>query len=469
MFSAKKNEKKGFVFEGWNLGEARLAIKYCLTRKVNLLSLDEILFLEKLQERIKAITELTRQIQTLELPNNPDDYTLETMIQAYKNRLKEAIEVIYSAVKHNISDYLKKNVPLNKSASPYFLELMQNIETCCAGVLSSLEQMEIKLQKEMFLLTRVCKNAEKLAGVSIPMSQDFDPLQGLINTSLVPPTEGNCFGHVYFWAKQVHEKGYANPSIVLDTYAYKRHKDQEERRAKLPNISIPPMANSQFITDLLQKINNQGVYELELYSKTGGHAIGIRKIPKTGEIEFFDPNFGLFLFKNEKSFRDFFMRLMTSYRLRGDDYRTATLKCISEQPANAKSCLSAFEVKGDYIVTAEEFKKTIFTFNHFFNQQKTEGFKIMTPDRFKEIFLEVFPSYIDYVQDPEEIELIKKQLKNLTFLAMADHGKDEIDNSQPGNPKMPPNVNGTEKKLIDILDEKQSELVSTNKLNLSSL
>lgn len=469
MFSAKKNENKGFVFEGWNLGEARLAIKYGLTRKVNLLNLDEILFLENLQDRIKAITELTRQIQTLELPNNPDDYTLETMIKAYKNRLQEAIKVVYSAVKHNISDYLKKNVPLNKSASPYFHELLQNIETCCAGVLSSLDQIDKKLQKEMFLLTTVCKNAEKFSGVCIPMTQDFDPLQGLINVSLVAPTEGNCFGHVYFWAKQVHEKGYANPSIVLDTYAYKRHKDQEERRAKLPNISIPSMDNSHFMTDLLQKINNQGVYELELFSKHGGHAIGIRKIPTTGEIEFFDPNFGLFLFKNEKNFRDFFMRLMTSYRLRGDDYIKTSLKCISEQPANAKSCLSAFAVKSDYIVTAEDFSKTIFTFNHFYNQQKTEGFKTMTSDRFKEIFLEVFPSYIDYVRDPSEIELIKKQLNNLTFLTMADHGKDEIDNSQPGNPKMPPNVNGIEKKLIDILDEKQNELISTNKLNLSSM
>lgn len=158
-----------------------------------------------------------------------------------------------------------------------------------------------------------------------PFNQGFDPLVGTHNIEdemfKVENDEGYCSGAVEEWAAEISNEGEARNVSLLDAFSYMRQKTQGSLPPKIDRtIYFELNKNVDTIAEkILSDLAPNCIYYLTLAAPVGkqGHATGIRRVPGTRMIEFYDPNYGLFLFKEAKAFINFFKLLLTLYYLDG--------------------------------------------------------------------------------------------------------------------------------------------------------
>src|SRR5207244_1089144 len=145
-------------------------------------------------------------------------------------------------------------------------------------------------------------------------------------------------------------------------------------------LFLSPM--SLFLKNIFSNIKDEYVYGISLDTSTGidSHGVDIRKIPATNNIEFFDSNFGLFLFKIETTFINWFTMLMHAYRMEGANFKTGELECMGKQPSNAKSCLPSFDRPITRNITNESIREVVNEFNEFYKKNAEQKFKKLSKD-----------------------------------------------------------------------------------------
>lgn len=150
--------------------------------------------------------------------------------------------------------------------------------------------------------------AIQLGGRYLPVKQIFDPLRG--------ENEGLCFGYTRDWINEVAEQGYyqSTPRADIKTYTYQinQQKIKKEDKLVIESSYKNGMDVSLALDSLLQKIEDHVIYSFRTVpqSHEPGHAMGLRRIHHSGEIEFFDANFGIFVFPDVHKFRTWFLLLL---------------------------------------------------------------------------------------------------------------------------------------------------------------
>ena len=413
--------EKEFIFKKWNLAEAELAIEFVLTRNKSALESEQIIFLEKMKDWIHAFTELLRDNQTSawdNLINSPEIYTLETRTTIYRTQLSQTVELINAALPKLLAQFNWAYYACKNQNEPYAL-LLKNLMYCCFGVKKSTVEIQTILEDNpQSLILKSHQSADEMGAIVFPMQQSNDPL---IGADLDADQEkswiisGYCYGHVLEWGQQIVTQGYADPLQLLNVESHRLHKQQLINPAST-FVSVLSLKNpSQFVKELLNIMSNTNVYHLNLFGGYGdGHALGIRKIPHTSTIELYDPDQGIFLFPNEKDFMNFFTRILVSYCLQ-EGYLEVSLNLIGKQPEHAKSYLPMKECPNTYEVTASKMQAWVNAFNLYYidiiNKNKETAHDFMN-----RLFLDVLPSYLEYVKSPDEIPKIKEELAKLTFL-----------------------------------------------------
>ncbi|MBV8802991.1 MAG: hypothetical protein JO131_08545 [Gammaproteobacteria bacterium] len=174
-----------------------------------------------------------------------------------------------------------------------------------------------------------------LNGFYIPLNQSLDPLNG--------DAQGYCFGHVLSWSDEISKKGrYTSPQLSISPELDHEQIHQKEDKYDMCYFHKYHLSLDLYsiIDNILKNIDTTFTFSISLRSQGNtGHACGIRKIPSTNEIEFFDPNYGIFVFKTEESFRIWFLRLLQmSYFDKGIENSISLIK-INKQTNDATASI----------------------------------------------------------------------------------------------------------------------------------
>lgn len=95
------------------------------------------------------------------------------------------------------------------------------------------------------------------------------------------------------------------------------------------------------VNDLVDQLNSSKTYYLKmnLSESNWGHVTGIRKIPNSTTIEFFDANSGIYAFNNIDNFKSwFFNYLSANYK----ELNQLNLSVAGSQPSTSTSILPNF-------------------------------------------------------------------------------------------------------------------------------
>lgn len=215
---------------------------------------------------------------------------------------------------------IQENVSEDKDPEDY-RNLLTYVEDCIQATLSQL--IEKPLSKYTYisgiinLPYSIYRQAVALGGTYFPFSQSEDPLRGKIRIPTsqenLPPyvyemDKGNCYGLVRAWGKTIQEKGkfhYLQRRLAFSI-------EEQDNVQYVENIIKITQMNDgpQLFSNILEQtrlLNTKSIYEFRLdFKGVAGHATGIRKT-LNGEIEFNDPNYGIFVFRNAEQFAGWFV------------------------------------------------------------------------------------------------------------------------------------------------------------------
>ncbi len=239
-------------------------------------------------------------------------------------------KVIIAQIDPDDEDAIKPVLPKNKSitildkkeADYAYLKknhgkLLEDIIICAKEVKKHAESIsETDIRK---ILSRpVYKRAHQLNAVYFPSFQGLDPILGSsrdVTEDKIEEWEGTCAGHVKSYGKIVSkkEKYLHLPRMDTTTLQY-----QNEENFHILSRKIECKNDDSFSTiytkmeTLLSRTTSQFIYYFSLNTFNIGHAMSFRKL-SLGKIEFFDPNYGVFVFNNEKSFLAWTCELLKYY------------------------------------------------------------------------------------------------------------------------------------------------------------
>lgn len=145
------------------------------------------------------------------------------------------------------------------------------------------------------------------SGRIIPFSQTLDPLYS---------HRGFCKGHTDQWLDQIVKYGKVRFSPHADHNTAYRQSVQEKYPFWEKEVSLKDDFR-HIVSELFAKLKSRNAYMICFGNKPPneeykGHAIGLRQIPNTDEIEFFDSNFGL-INMPEKAFKIWFALYLVNY------------------------------------------------------------------------------------------------------------------------------------------------------------
>ncbi|MCE0724000.1 MULTISPECIES: ankyrin repeat domain-containing protein [Legionella] len=219
--------------------------------------------------------------------------------------------------KSNLGKY--RNFPtllLGRNAYEDTLDRLGYLNECCIGTMKHLiETAEIFLPK---FAKKIDEDANYITAREfncpfLPLSQTFDPLIGRSNIDW-DYWEGTCGGYIDFWQEQIASFGALQymPVTTSDVYnaqgQAKTRSDVNKIAYKNENITM-----AEVVEKILNSIEEDQTYALSFLANVGGHATGIRRIPGTNGIEFFEPNYGIFVFPEENLFKSWFVRYTDHY------------------------------------------------------------------------------------------------------------------------------------------------------------
>lgn len=148
--------------------------------------------------------------------------------------------------------------------------------------------------------------ASALDGRYRVFNQALDPLRS---------GEGDCYGHIRIWAEQIANTHQSTQLPRADQGTRAKQIYQRFYRIKeteIASFSTKTQSLSQISDQILRNTNTSSIYGLGLSEteSSKGHRVGLRRIPGTHEIEFNDPNYGIFVFKDEQIFKIWFMEFL---------------------------------------------------------------------------------------------------------------------------------------------------------------
>jgi hypothetical protein len=302
----------------------------------------EIHNLEKDQKIPTDLPLLTQQ----KLIDEAKKITLKTTQFTYEQTQKLFYEVRYGRYTSLLKNHFKlmSNINLNifnviKNIDPDWKQPTYNKKKKQAEKkVQDLPETKINLVKYtqgFYYLTSI------LNGFYIPLNQTLDPLNGI--------SEGYCFGHVLAWADEISKKGRytsAQLSASPELDYVQLHQNKYKQEVNYFQNYRSPLDLYEISENIIKKLDMTFIFNLVIWSNNGKdcHGCGIRKIPITNEIEFFDPNFGLFVFKTGDSFRLWFPRLIEMMYFKNGLINNISLKKIKEQKNDATLSIPLMDI-----------------------------------------------------------------------------------------------------------------------------
>lgn len=303
----------------------------------------------------KFLENFIKAIDTLEGEVKKSLSVKKSMNQAIdRSILKKAIQQSHQHCHdraHELLIELQKEIKRTSQAkqqSSDYLKLMNKLMECCLGIINNASSLCLAANKKSFnedgfrgiILYDFCID---LGGYCLPSHQYLDPLigcvQGAGNREKYEADDGHCLGYVYSWAKQIEINGEAAFLNVLDPVAHYYQTHYHETHYSPTNkitgdqYCLYPVKSS--ITKILAQINQEHIYYIALGNLEIGHATGIRR-RSHGAIEFFDPNFGLFIFPDENTFIEFFVFFTSVCNLGNKAYNIISYSPIAAQKQAVK-------------------------------------------------------------------------------------------------------------------------------------
>lgn len=243
--------------------------------------------------------------------------------------INEAIDVLQKGTKFSIimADQILKDIQ-NEPQSKLTEKNKIRVEDVKRVAQNNYFQVSL-WNANAFLARPIYYLANQLEARYIPFSQRFDPLIG-------KDFHGACYGHVLSWRDEIVATGkyLAMPRLDRNTFLYQ--KNQSTNFIMITGFQ-KSICRWKAIEKIIASLRDEYIYELSFCWKNlsghslSGHSTGLRKF-KTGEVEFFDVNFGLFIFKNSQTFRVWFIYLLFEYH---DYLFHIELNKIGVQPDNA--------------------------------------------------------------------------------------------------------------------------------------
>lgn len=216
--------------------------------------------------------------------------------------------------------------------------LFQQIKHCSEELVESSENINSKIKVINTIVSRpACFLARRLNARFIPLFQGLDPLRG--KTKATSDFSGACFGHAMSWihAIEQHDQYLSQPTHDKETFLNQKYQKEDDNIHRLDKFGIY-YDNVQDIWVMLEKhfstADNNAVFRLCFRQQNSdGHAMGYRKSANE-EIEFFDCNLGLFVFKNLETFKIWIFEILSSYLRTEAKFKIAFHQCGVQNPGS---------------------------------------------------------------------------------------------------------------------------------------
>lgn len=400
--------------------------------------------LKELYDTKKAVSEFVKW----------NDYQNEVMtniqIVEIAERYRQAHEVAYHKACHivelaaeELQRYTKDELHFDevedKSFQPEtYTSLLLDLQTCALGVINNeytsqafrCTSEDARIQFFYELIGRVIKNATVLydfaaatGGSYVPVFQGLDPLIGSTTTDVdkYDVDLGQCHGHTVSWGRQVSESGAATKLCVLDEYTFHAQLYQYNYEAqKIKSARL-------FAEEVLRDIGFKYIYKIGLFARKGAHSLGIRRIPGTTKIEFFDSNLGLFVLPTTTAFIEFFQLYLSTLLLNcKSKYHTYTLSTMFEQNVDVMPDCSKPVVNKAAIHIHTSFRAYVELFDLTQNKFRDKYFAGIDTTDLKRAFTD---QMLVRIKCTENIEVLDKLLQILS-VPLAELDKPEYEKFQ---------------------------------------
>ncbi len=358
------------------LADAQILIEQFLAHKKT--SATEKIFLQNIAERINALQEVNHHwlkfglIEEYELGTGPQPKQAELLREA-KTAYKKKLAFVWLVATKLLSDLQQE---LKQIPDSHYKRLLQKTITITAIIIKNINpeliisksayydrelktDLTINKVNEIHLnenhrrfYSKTNANAafiQALGGRYLPFKQSYDPLFG--------KSEGECFGYVADWVKQIERYGRYkfSPGLTKEIRTFQEHQ-LTYRLNKFRPISFiefffeDKVVNYEdtftaAVDKIVARLDPYRLYELSatFYGIRSGHAMAIRKFPNSQAIEFFDSNVGIVVFDEEDAFK----RWLSSYLCTYSGYLKAGgtfgLQTIGTQKDNATPSIPALE------------------------------------------------------------------------------------------------------------------------------
>ncbi|TAK78400.1 MAG: hypothetical protein EPO11_01305, partial [Gammaproteobacteria bacterium] len=237
----------------------------------------------------------------------PTPPTQEELLEETKNTQNETVGFTLKTVDTLLTDINKE---LKNTSDNSYTAILSHVKDCAITIDNVVkERINLETDKELHEIRKKQGDFFKKLGVRyLPFKQSSDPLKGQISIDNDKKKfEGVCAGHVMQWVKEIEGAGKASKLSRLDERTLFFHTNQHQPTTWTGKYN--PLSNlASFrmdIDQLIDKIKPDEIYQFSMrFNKTNsGHRMGIRRIPNSNDIEFFDPNFGTVVFNEINDFK----------------------------------------------------------------------------------------------------------------------------------------------------------------------
>lgn len=434
MVSARQNTV-------WNLAEGKEIIKNFLQKENIPVYQQKFLenFIQLVDSFLQTLNEKYSDKKYREMVFSNPDYSASNAIEKYIELLQSAYPVIMKTMEElqsRLADEFKL-LNANPSKTPEYHKLLITLGNCVNGVYKTTQDMIEKIQKSKKSLLNIADMFDKLGIVYLPMHQELDSLAGtrLNEKSMHAKMLGQCHGHslnfaiypgIWLWTNEIihslqkkeESKKIVNANVVSNDLTETARENNAKSKASSKNL-----LNFKNIEKLIPPKNSEIPHVIELAQRGAliGHEIIIRRVNETKHLELFDPNFGIFLFKNKEQFIHTFAFLLEVYRLRTihfDDFNfyPAFDKAFVLFKSNNNSVLPSIERKVEFIADQDQIDKLINTYEKFAVRIKQKEISHMTLETLADTFIDSLQFHIAYIKDPDVLDSLTEKIKRLDFL-----------------------------------------------------
>ena len=243
-------------------------------------------------------------------------------------------------------------------------ELFAKVKECVSEVIKTnlgiINHVETRLSPTS--LPSVYHLATLLKARYIPFNQSTEPLRGKPSEESV--YKAACYGHAMDWKDEIEATGLYVGTPRSDKKNYLKHRSQNQNNY-IHGKKCPSDGEIAFaVEELIQNLNfNNQIFRLSYGSNNTGHSMGFRQL-KNNEIEFYDSNFGVFIFQDISSFKIWLSELLAFYlkdRKYATDFSIMIYK-IGVQPLHATASIpqiktsATLETKTETLLEIEKFK-----------------------------------------------------------------------------------------------------------------